>query len=93
VDGFKNAGITPFFVFNGIPSKRDRPFSTPDERPGKRDMAWERYGRNDKGAARELWKSSNSLSLQDYLSIVFEILTDNGVEFMRAPYSRFGKSV
>jgi len=91
LDSFKAYGITPFFVFNGLAVKRDKPFSFEDLRPSKRDMAWSSYQSGRYDAAQDSWLKSNSLNQTDYIQLVFQILNEAGVEFMRAPYSVWGQ--
>lgn len=61
LDNFKAYGIIPFFVFNGLAVKRDKPFSFEDLRPSKRDMAWNSYNAGNAGAAFDSWLKSNSV--------------------------------
>lgn len=56
VAALKATGIIPFFVFNGLPWKRDKPFSAEDYRPAKRAKAWDDYeqGRENQGKGMEM---------------------------------------
>ncbi|TPX49988.1 hypothetical protein SeLEV6574_g01139 [Synchytrium endobioticum] len=87
LNGFKQYDIQPFFVFKGLDiTKRERPFTAEDARPGKRNRAWDEYSRNLRDQAMTLMVGSNSLNFQDYLHIIMRILAEKNVEFMRAPY-------
>lgn len=88
LDRMKKLEITPFFVFNGFGlTRKDKPFSSEDTRPTKRAAAWNAYHTGRTDSAFTGWNSSNSVNQNEYLQIVFKILADNGVEFMRAPFS------
>ncbi|CAG8485691.1 2066_t:CDS:10 [Ambispora gerdemannii] len=90
----KSFGIIPFFVFNGLSViRKDKPFSTEDTRPNKRAQAWDAYEKGKHDQAYNTWASSNSIHQPDLLYFVFNVLKENDVEFMRAPYSAWGQLV
>ncbi|KAG9301630.1 hypothetical protein G9A89_016700 [Geosiphon pyriformis] len=90
----KSFGIIPFFVFNGLSViRKDKPFSTEDSRPTKRAQAWDAYEKGRQEQAFSSWGISNSIHQPDLLYFVFNVLRENDVEFMRAPYSAWGQLV
>ncbi|CAG8474579.1 15153_t:CDS:10 [Funneliformis caledonium] len=92
----KSYGITPVFVFNGLNIiRKDKPFSTEDTRPSKRAQAWEAYEKGRVEQAYSSWASAVSgfVHQPDLLYLVFSILKENDVEFMRAPYLAWGQLV
>jgi hypothetical protein len=75
-------------VFPGIfHSKNEKPFSVEDRRPGQRELAWEAYYAGKMESANKFWKSSGAFPITEILPMVFNILKNNGVEFIRAPYN------
>ncbi|CAI2168817.1 8627_t:CDS:10 [Funneliformis geosporum] len=93
---FKSYGITPVFVFNGLNIiRKDKPFSTEDTRPSKRVLAWESYEKGRVEQAYSSWAGAVSgfVHQPDLLYLVFSILKENDVEFMRAPYLAWGQLV
>ncbi|KAJ3397115.1 hypothetical protein HDU92_000815 [Lobulomyces angularis] len=102
LDNFKSVelmvNIQPFFVFNGLQVRHVRDqshksFLLTDYRESTRESAWLSYEKGDFKSAFELWFKSNSVGVVDYLSVVFKILHDNNVEFMRAPFSQWAQLV
>ncbi|CAG8439730.1 12089_t:CDS:10 [Ambispora leptoticha] len=88
----KSFGIIPFFVFNGLSViRKDKPFSTEDTRPSKRAQAWDAYEKGKHDQAYNTWASSGFIHQPDLLYFVFNVLKDNDVEFMRAPYFAWGQ--
>ncbi|KAJ1925949.1 hypothetical protein IWQ60_004210 [Tieghemiomyces parasiticus] len=86
--------IHPLFVFSGIGLlRKDKPFSSEDQRPARRAGAWSLYDHQRTEAALSQWQSSGSTSQPDLLNDVFRILRRHGVDFMRAPYSAWGQLV
>jgi len=56
LQGFKEAGISPYFVFNGLSTiRKDKPFSAPDKRPEGRAEAWGLYNKEQHEAAYGKW--------------------------------------
>ena len=85
---FRENGIKPIFVFNGIVlAPSEKPFSVPDESVKLRSRAWELY---DKGQAIEAVKAfgqAGAMSAADMTRVVMKILRHQKVDFMVAPYS------
>ncbi|CAG8438708.1 9726_t:CDS:10 [Diversispora eburnea] len=70
----KSFGITPVFVFNGLSViRKDKPFSTEDNRPAKRAQAWDIYEKN-RGIT---WGVPVSIHQPDLLCFVFEIFKEH----------------
>ena len=60
LQGFKEAGITPYFVFNGLSTvRKDKPFSAPDKRPELRAEAWGLYQKEQVEAATAKWREQS----------------------------------
>ncbi|RUO95865.1 temperature dependent protein affecting M2 dsRNA replication-domain-containing protein [Jimgerdemannia flammicorona] len=88
----RSYGIHPFFVFNGLSVlRKDKPFSLEDHRPAKRAAGWEPYEKGQITAAMSLWSQSGSPHQPDLLPLILQILSERGVEHMRAPYSAWGQ--
>jgi len=67
LEGFKEAGISPFFVFNGLTVKRDpgssaRPFISSDKRPSQRADGWAAYIAGNHDTAAALWSGAGMIS-------------------------------
>ncbi len=81
-------------MFNGLNIiRKDKPFSTEDTRPAKRAQAWELYEKGRVDQAYSSWAGtvSGSVHQPDLLYLVFSILKENDVEFIRAPYLAWGQ--
>jgi hypothetical protein len=89
----RSHGITPVFVFNGLNIiRKDKPFSTEDNRPAKRAQAWDLYEKGRVEPAYSSWAvQSGFVNQPDLLYLVFSILKENDVEFIRAPYLAWGQ--
>ncbi|KAG1559523.1 hypothetical protein G6F46_002736 [Rhizopus delemar] len=89
---FKTNGITPIFVFPGLSIlRKDKPFSKEDTRPNHRATGWEFYEKGKVDLAMSNWASSGGVHPADLLNSVFHILHENGIEFVRAPYSAWAQ--
>ncbi|RUS17673.1 temperature dependent protein affecting M2 dsRNA replication-domain-containing protein [Endogone sp. FLAS-F59071] len=92
LDLLKSHGIHPFFVFNGLSVlRKDKPFSIEDYRPAKRASGWEPYEEGRISMAMTLWSSSGSPHQADLFPLIMQILSERGIEHMRAPYSAWGQ--
>ncbi|CAO3688983.1 unnamed protein product [Umbelopsis ramanniana] len=92
LENFKKHRIQPVFVFQGLNMvRKDKPFSNQDTRPGRRENGWETYDNGKLDAALSIWASSGGVQQSDMITYVIEILTENKVEFMRAPYSQWAQ--
>ncbi|CAB4431514.1 unnamed protein product [Rhizophagus irregularis] len=90
----KSYGITPVFVFNGLNViRKDKPFSTEDTRPTKRAQAWDFYEKGWVDSAYSTWAGSGFINQPDLYYLVFSILKENDIEFIRAPYLAWGQLV
>jgi hypothetical protein len=88
----RSYGITPVFVFNGLNViRKDKPFSTEDTRPTKRAQAWDYYEKGWVDSAYGSWAGSGFVNQPDLLYLVFSILKENDIEFIRAPYLAWGQ--
>jgi hypothetical protein len=91
---FADAGITPFFVFDGLDldsyDTRENLFASTSQAAALRQEAWEFYYnpvKIDGNALVNAFKGSKSISPR-YLFRYFQtILREHGVRFMVAPYS------
>ena len=80
------ARIKPVLVFNGItPPRSERPFSTEDSRPGKRQSGWEAYERGRVEAATSAF-ASVPLTPQDVTRTAQRSIMRRRTEFITAPY-------
>ncbi|ORZ10080.1 PIN domain-like protein [Absidia repens] len=85
---FKANNIQPVFVFPGLSLiRKSKPFSNEDTRPGHRAAAWEFYEKGKLDAAMSKFANGGGFHLPDVLNLVFYILRQHKVEFIRAPYS------
>ena len=81
-------------MFNGLNViRKDKPFSTEDTRPAKRAQAWDFYEKGRVDSAYSNWSGAVSgfVHQPDLLYLVFSILKENDVEFIRAPYLAWGQ--
>ncbi|WFC99749.1 hypothetical protein MYAM1_002494 [Malassezia yamatoensis] len=84
--------IRPVFVLNGLsPTKRTRPFSYEDRRPGLRQRAWEAYEAGDVDLAIKHLRASNSIHFHDLYRMVLRMFRHKHVEFLVAPYLATGQ--
>lgn len=92
LENFRRHEMRPVFVFNGLPIPRhERPFSTEDNRPAKRNSAWNAYSEGREGLARSLWQASSSILHAEYVSFVISLLEKHGAEYLRAPYAAWAQ--
>jgi hypothetical protein len=71
--------------------RKDKPFSNQDNRPSRREAGWDAYGHGKLDHALSTWASSGGVQQSDMISYVMEILTENNVEFIRAPYPQWAQ--
>ncbi|KAI9315269.1 PIN domain-like protein [Dichotomocladium elegans] len=92
IKAFKANHIQPIFVFPGLAIlRKDKPFSHEDKRPSLRATGWELYDKNRIESALQSWGSGGGFHPADLLNQVFHILHENGIEFIRAPYSAWAQ--
>ena len=84
---YKSLSVQLFFVFNGLPWKKEKPFSFDDRRPIARQQGWDYLAAGRTDAAFSTWSNASSVPHNDLLVLVMEVLDDLGVEYIRAPYS------
>lgn len=84
---WKDNGITPFFVFSGLDvGKRDAPFAASEVAASINAKAWQLYDNHQAEAAVEAFSNSGSVTPQDLFRYLQQILKEDGVDFMVAPY-------
>ncbi|EFC40095.1 XPG domain-containing protein [Naegleria gruberi] len=92
---FKDAGITPVFVFNGINCvKKERSTSIYQARTVSLKSAWGSYEKDQKREALMLFSRAQGnqfLASIDTLNALFELFNENDIEFLRAPYLAWGQ--
>ncbi|CAO3674388.1 unnamed protein product [Umbelopsis vinacea] len=92
LENFRKHRIQPVFVFQGLNMvRKDKPFSNQDNRPSRRESGWEAYQNGKLDQALSMWASSGGVQQSDMIPYVMEILTENKVEFIRAPYSQWAQ--
>ncbi|KAJ3358319.1 hypothetical protein GGF32_000486 [Allomyces javanicus] len=87
---FRTHRIQPVFVFPGLNLRRDRPFTGEDTRIGKRQAAWEKYALGQTNSALGMWATA-APPLSDVFPYLMQKLHEQGVEYLRAPYSSWGQ--
>ncbi|ORZ33079.1 hypothetical protein BCR44DRAFT_1515036 [Catenaria anguillulae PL171] len=92
IDWFKLNKITPLVVFSGLSprSKTSGLFASEHSRAEKRKDAWACYTRGQIGSAHVAWNATQA-SFADMQPAVMALLTELGVEFIRAPYASWGQ--
>ncbi|KAJ2698529.1 hypothetical protein H4R19_005591, partial [Coemansia spiralis] len=90
---FRASGVTPVFVFSGLPvARRDgRAFAKEDHRPAYRQAAWEQYQQGHTEQALRGWGAAWPQALADVVPFAMQVLAAHGAEFMRAPYSSWAQ--
>ncbi|KAJ2798083.1 hypothetical protein H4R21_004070, partial [Coemansia helicoidea] len=90
---FRANGITPVFVFSGLPvARRDgRAFAKEDHRPAYRQAAWEQYQQGHTEQALRGWGAAGPQTLANVVPFAMQVLAAHGAEFMRAPYSSWAQ--
>ncbi|KAI0244780.1 hypothetical protein L0F63_002803 [Massospora cicadina] len=80
------------FIFGSLaPIKKDKPFTGTDTRPIKRTQAWEAYEKGVSDQASTLWNNAATSYQPEVMNLVLQTLHENGVSFMRAPYSSWAQ--
>ncbi|KNE67664.1 hypothetical protein AMAG_12400 [Allomyces macrogynus ATCC 38327] len=87
---FRTHRIQPVFVFPGLNLRRDRPFTGEDTRIGKRQAAWEKYALGQTNSALGMWATA-APPLSDVFPYLMQKLHEQGIEYLRAPYSSWGQ--
>ena len=78
--------IKPIFVFNGLqPPRRERPLSTQDYRPARRQAGWEHYEKSRTDMAVQAF-GQVPMNIADVLRVVHRCFLHRKTEFMTAPY-------
>eukprot|EP01063_Lacrimia_lanifica_P010768 TRINITY_DN17519_c0_g1_i1.p1 TRINITY_DN17519_c0_g1~~TRINITY_DN17519_c0_g1_i1.p1 ORF type:complete len:866 (+),score=385.37 TRINITY_DN17519_c0_g1_i1:94-2598(+) len=90
---FKKVGITPIFVFSGLPTQV---LTSPQAHVQSadqteiyriREAAWAKHHAGNTTAARdEFAKAGGNITSAEFYVFLIKILRENKVEFMRAPY-------
>ncbi|KAI9176128.1 hypothetical protein H9P43_006493 [Blastocladiella emersonii ATCC 22665] len=83
-------GITPLVVFTGIKIPRDAPFKGEHARIDSRSAAWDMYAAGRHGSAGSNWAATGA-PFYDMFPFVMHVLSELGVEFLRAPYSAWAQ--
>eukprot|EP01063_Lacrimia_lanifica_P012016 TRINITY_DN1865_c0_g1_i10.p1 TRINITY_DN1865_c0_g1~~TRINITY_DN1865_c0_g1_i10.p1 ORF type:complete len:843 (+),score=366.13 TRINITY_DN1865_c0_g1_i10:79-2529(+) len=92
LERFKKAGITPVFVFNGLPMILTQ---TPQqlvqnhfliEIYEKREAAWHAHHENKAGCKQLFEQTGSTITSSEFQHNLIRILRENKVEFLKAPY-------
>ncbi|KAG0254453.1 hypothetical protein BG011_005778 [Mortierella polycephala] len=86
LEGFKAASIHPLFVFSGLALiRKDKPYVNDDAKIAKRNAAWDAVNSGKMELALSSW-STSYVHLPDLIHLVFRILKENNIDYIRAPY-------
>ena len=92
LERFKDAGIVPIFVFNGLPMILTQSPAQLVQNPflleiyEKREAAWQAY-HEGKGGCKSLFENAGStITSSEFQHNLIRILRENKVEFFKAPY-------
>ncbi|KAG0265507.1 hypothetical protein DFQ27_000586 [Actinomortierella ambigua] len=87
LEGFKNYGIHPMFVFSGLNwTRRDKPSVNDGGKIAMRNSAWEAVNNGKLEQAQSSWSSSNFVHQSDLVHLIIRILKEHGISYMKAPY-------
>ncbi|KAF9188053.1 hypothetical protein BGZ50_001569 [Haplosporangium sp. Z 11] len=87
LEGFKAASIHPLFVFSGLALiRKDKPYVNDDAKIAKRNAAWDAVNSGKMELALSSWGTSHVVRLPDLIHLVFRILKENNIDYIRAPY-------
>eukprot|EP00930_Biecheleria_cincta_P050597 TRINITY_DN3578_c0_g3_i1.p1 TRINITY_DN3578_c0_g3~~TRINITY_DN3578_c0_g3_i1.p1 ORF type:complete len:759 (-),score=134.44 TRINITY_DN3578_c0_g3_i1:56-2332(-) len=85
LDAFKEYGITPLFVFQGVaPGPQHSMFVSRMDH--QMDLAWTYLAQNEKSAAQKCFAVSTSRINGDFVYFIFHHLRHKGYECLQAPY-------
>eukprot|EP00435_Cladocopium_sp_Y103_P025393 s3572_g6.t1 len=96
LDAFKEAGITPLFVFQGVAPGRGQ--TKPFRKTGPQhsmfvsrmdhqmDMAWNYLAQGEKSSAQKCFAVSTSRINGDFVYFIYHHLRNRGYECLQAPY-------
>lgn len=85
LDAFKEAGITPLFVFQGVaPGPQHSMFVSRMDH--QMDMAWNYLAQGEKSAAQKCFAVSTSRINGDFVYFIYHHLRNRGYECLQAPY-------
>ncbi|CAE8583912.1 unnamed protein product [Polarella glacialis] len=85
LDAFKEYGITPLFVFQGVaPGPQHSMFVSRMDH--QMDMAWTYLAQGEKSAAQKCFAVSTSRINGDFVYFIFHHLRNRGYECLQAPY-------
>eukprot|EP00931_Biecheleriopsis_adriatica_P003970 TRINITY_DN105710_c0_g1_i1.p1 TRINITY_DN105710_c0_g1~~TRINITY_DN105710_c0_g1_i1.p1 ORF type:complete len:754 (-),score=202.76 TRINITY_DN105710_c0_g1_i1:55-2316(-) len=85
LDAFKEYGITPLFVFQGVaPGPQHSMFVSRMDH--QMDMAWTYLAQGEKSAAQKCFAVSTSRINGDFVYFIFHHLRHKGYECLQAPY-------
>eukprot|EP00930_Biecheleria_cincta_P050595 TRINITY_DN3578_c0_g1_i1.p1 TRINITY_DN3578_c0_g1~~TRINITY_DN3578_c0_g1_i1.p1 ORF type:complete len:758 (-),score=151.08 TRINITY_DN3578_c0_g1_i1:402-2675(-) len=82
---FKDYGITPLFVFQGVSPGPQHSMFVP-RMDNQMDMAWTHLAQGEKSAAQKCFAMSTSRINGDFVYFIFHHLRHKGYECMQAPY-------
>ena len=89
---FKNAGITPIFVFNGLPMILTQSPKTLVRNAflleiyEKREQAWSNHHEGKSGCRGLFEQAGSTITSSEFQHNLIRILRENRVEFFKAPY-------
>ncbi|KAF9582657.1 hypothetical protein BGW38_010924 [Lunasporangiospora selenospora] len=87
LENFKTASIHPLFVFSGLSLiRKEKPSVSDDLKIAKRNAAWDAYYAGKLETQTQFWSSLTSLHQPDLFHLVFRILREHNVDYLRAPY-------
>ncbi|KAG0214762.1 hypothetical protein BGX28_001397 [Mortierella sp. GBA30] len=87
LEGFKAASIHPLFVFSGLALiRKDKPYVNDDAKIAKRNAAWDAVSAGKIDLALSSWGTSYVVHQPDLIHLVFRILKENNIDYIRAPY-------
>lgn len=82
---FKDYGITPLFVFQGVSPGPQHSMFVP-RMDNQMDMAWTHLAQGEKSAAQKCFAMSTSRINGDFVYFIFHHLRHRGYECLQAPY-------
>ncbi|CAO3565577.1 unnamed protein product [Mortierella alpina] len=87
LEGFKAASIHPLFVFSGLALiRKDKPYVNDDPKIAKRNAAWDAVNAGKIDLALSSWSTSYVVHQPDLIHLVFRILKERNIDYIRAPY-------
>jgi hypothetical protein len=87
INAWRNAGITPLFVFSGLDvGKNDSVLADALRNTQLHSEAWALYDKNDANRAVDTFRKSTAVAPQELFRLLQTILREEGVEFIVAPY-------